>query len=284
MRSSLIIKIVLVLGLLISLIAPFTFQKLNKPHIVTVDEPVIPVKPPKVIEKPLHSVVLPDFQKIRDIKQKKEQFFGFIRPDIDKENQKLLDSRVQLKHWLEKVSLEETLTEQELSDLNALIKVYKVNKQYSLLQQLDELLVRVDIIPAPLVLVQAANESAWGTSRFARIGLNFFGIWCYRQGCGMVPSGRNSGAKHEVAAFKSVNACVKRYLHNINTNNAYIVFRAIRAQLRAQNQPLQPQVLATGLLPYSERGTDYVLEITEMIRHNSSYFHTVVVDAEIKAE
>jgi Bax protein len=100
----------------------------------------------------------------------------------------------------------------------------------------------------------------------------------------MVPSGRHQGAKHEVAAFKSVNACVKRYLHNINTNNAYIVFRAIRAQLRAQNQPLQPQVLATGLLPYSERGTDYVLEITEMIRHNSSYFYTDVDAAEIKAE
>jgi len=280
MKSSLILKILFVVALLISLLAPFTFQKINKPKKVIVEEPVKIVKPPKVIEKPLHSVVLPDFAIIKDIKQKKEQFFGFIRPSIDQENQKLLEIRILLKHWLEKVSLEETLTEQEIGSLSALIKTYKVSEQYSLLQQLNELLVRVDVIPAPLVLVQAANESAWGTSRFARIGLNFFGIWCYRQGCGMVPSGRNQGARHEVAAFQSVDESVSRYLYNINTNNAYIVFRAIRAQLRAQNQPLQPEVLATGLLPYSERGTDYVLDITAMIRHNRSYFTTVTKQAD----
>ncbi len=32
---------------------------------------------------------------------------------------------------------------------------------------LAELLKRVDVIPEALVLMQAANESAWGTSRFA---------------------------------------------------------------------------------------------------------------------
>jgi len=123
-----------------------------------------------------------------------------------------------------------------------------------------------------LVLVQAANESAWGTSRFARIGLNFFGIWCYKKGCGMVPKGRDKGLKHEVAAFDSVEQAVSHYLLNINTNAAYVVFRTIRAQLHQQNQPLSAQILATGLLPYSQRGTDYVLEISDMIRHNQVYF------------
>ena len=134
------------------------------------------------------------------------------------------------------------------------------------------MLVRVDIIPTSLVLVQAANESAWGTSRFARIGLNFFGIWCYRTGCGMVPGGRNTGAKHEVAAFQSVDAAVSGYFNNINKHNAYHVFRTIRAELRAQDQPLDAEILATGLLPYSERGAQYVLDLTDMLRHNQRYF------------
>jgi Bax protein len=120
--------------------------------------------------------------------------------------------------------------------------------------------------------VQAANESAWGTSRFARIGLNFFGVWCYRKGCGMVPGSRNTGAKHEVAAYSSISLGVARYLHNINTNGAYTVFRSIRGQLRDQNQPLAPEILATGLIRYSQRGIDYVLELTDMIRHNQHYF------------
>ena len=139
---------------------------------------------------------------------------------------------------------------------------------------MNELTKRIDMIPSELVLVQAANESAWGTSRFARVGLNFFGLWCYKKGCGMVPNGRNVGAKHEVASFNSVDAAVKRYIHNINTNNAYKVFRNIREQLHQQDQPLSAQVLATGLLPYSERGADYVLDITKMLRHNQAYFTT----------
>ncbi len=279
--KALLFKTLLLASIAIAVLAPFTFQQVIKPKQVVVEKVEV-IKNPviKVIEQPLHTVALPDFAQISDVKQKKRQFFNFLAPAVEQENQKLLDIRSELKHWLEKVSLEESLSEQEQNSLSVLIKSYKVNKEYSLLQQLNELLTRIDIIPAPLVLVQAANESAWGTSRFARIGLNFFGIWCYRKGCGMVPSGRNQGAKHEVAAFKSVDEAVKRYLYNINTNNAYIVFRTIRAQLRAQNQPLQPEVLATGLLPYSQRGADYVLEITEMIRHNRVYF---VVDG-IQAE
>ena len=271
MQKKLFITIVLI-ALIIGLIAPFTFQKIVQGDIPVDEKTSKVVKAPVVIEKPLHSVELPKFSKIGNVKQKKRQFFNFIRPSITHENQLVLSARGQIKTWREKVSLEEPLSEQEQLDLAALVKRYKVNKQFSLLQQLDELLVRVDIVPAPLILVQAANESAWGTSRFARIGLNFFGIWCYREGCGMVPNGRNEGAKHEVAAFDSVNEAVNRYLYNINTNNAYSVFRAIRTQLREQGQPLQAEVLATGLLPYSERGTDYVLEISEMLRHNQAYF------------
>lgn len=97
-------------------------------------------------------------------------------------------------------------------------------------------------------------------------------MWCFEKGCGMVPRNRNNGATHEVAAFDSVEEAVTKYLHNINTNTAYKVFRAIRGQLRLQDLPLTPEILATGLLPYSERGTDYVLEISEMIRHNKQYF------------
>ncbi len=71
--------------------------------------------------------------------------------------------------------------------------------------------------------------------------------------------------------FKSLDAAVARYFHNLNSNNAYRVFRTIRFELRAQDQPLNPEVLATGLLPYSERGADYVIDITKMLRQNQQY-------------
>ncbi|WP_258872657.1 glucosaminidase domain-containing protein [Thalassotalea euphylliae] len=272
MMRSVLRKIFFVAGAAVvagALVRPFIVE----PDFVEELPAPVPETPPKpvVIEKPLHNVALPDFATILDVKQKKAAFFNFIRPAVESNNAKILANRLALEDMLATVSLGEPLMPGQEQQLATLVGKYRVSAKISQMQQLHQLLVKVDEIPTPLVLVQAANESAWGTSRFARIGLNFFGIWCYKPGCGMVPRSRNSGAKHEVEAFQSVDTAVYRYLHNINTNNAYSVFRSIRQQLREQEQPLVPEVLAMGLLPYSERGSDYVLEISDMLRHNSQY-------------
>ncbi|PHR85326.1 MAG: glucosaminidase [Colwellia sp.] len=278
MKSATLIKIELLLLLVVFLVAPFTFlkpkvneQALEDSIIKIADKKPQKVMVKKVLEKPLHDVILPDFAAIRDVKDKKKQFFDFMRPAVVRQNEALLAIRAKLNLWLEHVSLELPLSSQENQALAVLVKRYRVNNDASPLSQLNELLMRVDVVPMPLVLVQAANESAWGTSRFSRIGLNFFGIWCFRQGCGMVPGGRDTGAKHEVAAFKSLDAAVAHYFYNINSHNAYRVFRTIRFELRSQDQPLNPEILATGLLPYSERGADYVIDITKMLRQNQQY-------------
>lgn len=271
-----VISAVFIVLLGVALIAPFTFLPVTEKVLVPqIKIPVPPIKVKKVIkvvEQPLHNVNLPDFASIRDVKEKKRQFFAFIRPAVEAENNRLLELRKEVERLLSQLTLEQPFSDNEHQFVAQLVKEYRVSKRFSLLRQLYELKMKIDIIPSALILVQAANESAWGTSRFARIGLNFFGVWCYREGCGMVPNGRNEGAKHEVTAYKSVEQGVARYLNNINTNSAYVVFRTIRSQLREQHQPLAPEILATGLLPYSERGTDYVLELTEMIRHNQHYF------------
>lgn len=291
MKNSILIMVGLFL-FTIFLIAPFTFLK--PPAIdLTIDgmqnetaqlqtsvktpaKVIIDKKPKNIVkkkvEKPLHNVSLPDFAAIDDIKTKKKKFFNFIKPFVVKQNKNLLATRAKLNTWIEKVTLELSLTEEEHFELDGLVHDYQVNPKASTLTKLNALLLRVDIIPMSLVLVQAANESAWGTSRFSRIGLNFFGIWCYEKGCGMVPNGRGKGEIHEVAAFNSLEDAVTRYFENINTNDAYHIFRTIRYELRSQEQPLNPSILATGLLPYSERGVHYVNEITNMLRHNKQYF------------
>ena len=281
MKFSLLIKWGVILASFFCLIAPFTYLK---PPVFEKTENVVSEKEMKdkrsavnkkvsaPQEQPLHALNLPNFSNIVDVKEKKRQFFAFIRPAVELENNKVLQLRQAIQLIVNKLSLAEPLTSEEERLLQYTSKNYKVSAKYSQLHQAHQLLDKVDVVPTNLVLVQAANESAWGTSRFARIGLNYFGIWCYRQGCGLVPSGRNVGAKHEVAAFNSVEHAVERYLFNINTNNAYRTFRNIRAQLRANDEELVPEVLVTGLLPYSERGIDYVMELTEMIRHNQAYF------------
>ncbi|MBT8145319.1 MAG: glucosaminidase domain-containing protein, partial [Gammaproteobacteria bacterium] len=127
---------------------------------------------------------------------------------------------------------------------------------------------RVDKIPAPLALAQAANESAWGTSRFALEGNNVFGQWCFDEGCGIVPKRRRADASHEVRAFASLDAAVQAYFLNLNTHDRYKNFRDMRFQMRNQRGDLDPLVLAYGLVGYSERGDEYVDEIQTIIQQN----------------
>jgi Bax protein len=132
----------------------------------------------------------------------------------------------------------------------------------------SRLLRRVDTIPPSLVLAQAANESAWGTSRFAQLGNNLFGEWTYQSGSGMVPESRPDGETYEVRKFNSIYASIRSYMNNLNRNGAYAKLRQIRESLRRTHQPVTGIALAHGLQNYSERGEEYISEIQAMIRHN----------------
>lgn len=129
----------------------------------------------------------------------------------------------------------------------------------------ESIVMRMDVIPASLALAQSANESAWGRSRFATEGSNYFGQWCFSEGCGIVPEGRPEGETYEVRAFDSVADSVAAYMLNLNRHWAYERLRALRAQQRQFDVPVSGIYLAGGLERYSVRGTEYIDELRDMI-------------------
>jgi len=206
---------------------------------------------------------IPDFKSIKDVKQKKTSFFEFMAPIARAENLKIYASR----QWLEGLNVA-SMSADDTTQFNALADKYQVEPSDNKVNMKDELLNRVDIVPASMVLAQSANESSWGTSRFAKQGFNFFGQWCFTKGCGIVPGKRTSGMTHEVRKFDSVNESVAGYMFNLNTNNAFKVFRQIRSESRAKNEALTGHNLIAGLINYSERKHEYIKEIRAMIRIN----------------
>ena len=214
---------------------------------------------------------VPDFKGIKDTQEKKEAFFNYLKPEVEKQNEYLLSLRHYIQMLQRKQSLGETLSEDDTKRIAWLVNEYKVDENADLAVQIQTLLRRVDILPVSLVLAQAANESAWGTSRFAREGYNFFGLWCFRKGCGFVPSRRSEGADHEVAKFPNLSRATYTYMRNLNRHNAYKELRAIRGTLRANQLPVTGLALAEGLMNYSERGVAYVEELQAMIRYNKEY-------------
>ena len=223
-----------------------------------------------ILPKPKSSAsVLPDFAAIRDVKTKKSEFFGFLLPMIRESNRAILNQRALLLTIRDLVENESALDPRDKSVIGGLSSRYRVNPGNDLLNQIDELLLKVDVVPESLVLAQAANESGWGTSRFARQANNLFGVWCFRPGCGLTPLSRDEGLTHEVARYDSISDSINAYIHTINTNPAYINLRQIRAETRVEAEVMNGQALAEGLVNYSARGTDYVKEIQQLIRVNN---------------
>lgn len=218
-------------------------------------------------------LILPEMRAIQDVQTKKDTFFSFLAPIVAAENNRIATERTWLKIVEGKVSAGAELSEQEIRLSQELARYYKVELDSVKPEALDSaffllMFERVDTLPVSLVLAQAANESAWGTSRFAVDGNNLFGQWCFSQGCGLVPSGREAGAVHEVKVFDSVGESVASYFRNLNTHPQYESLRDIRSEYRYLGEMLDSSALVWGLEGYSIRGLSYVREINEMIQHN----------------
>lgn len=219
---------------------------------------------------------LPDFSGFQDTTEKKAAFFSFLYPRIVLANSRILIER----DYLNSLSRKSTLSDDEQQWLEAQANRLRVEAELGSDEQFALLRKRLDVIPPSLILAQAANESAWGTSRFATKGYNLFGQWCFTKGCGLVPRGRVEGANHEVAKFSSPYRSVRAYIENLNRHATYQSLRDIRLKDRRANDPLSGVEMAQGLLGYSERGADYVEEIRDMIHYNNlSFYDTDFRDA-----
>jgi len=209
---------------------------------------------------------LPDFSGYSDVKQKKTAFFEYMLPLVAAGNQSIIEQRGELEEMAigaDQLSFFQQRTLLQLADGYGLDTEATDNQQI-----IDQLLLRVAPLPPSLVLAQAAIESAWGTSRFARQGNNLFGQWCYQKGCGMVPLRRSAESRHEVASFGSVGDAVKAYLYNLNTHRAYKDLRVLRAELSSSEGGATGHQLAQTLLYYSELRQVYVDEVQAVIRIN----------------
>lgn len=212
------------------------------------------------------NVPAPDFASFTRVQDKKQAFFSYLLPLIHQSNQRVISQRQQLNAIQSNLDTG-TFSSRDENRLNTLAGEYYLEEDLGPEQKTEQLLKRIDVVPASLALAQAAKESGWGTSRFAREGNNYFGQWCYTEGCGLVPRNRIEGARHEVRKFKTTGAAVDSYFKNLNTHDAYETLREMRAEMRSQGKISGP-ALARGLGRYSERGQAYVDEILTIIRVN----------------
>ena len=205
---------------------------------------------------------------IKDVKIKKEQFIISILPAVVQENTKIRANRKRLLEIKELLVVYKTLNRNDQQFLERLASQYNINTlNKHKIDIIEALLESVDVIPNSIVLAQAANESGWGTSRFATEFNALFGEYTFDIKSGVEPIYRNNGEKHLIKFFSSINQSVGSYFKNLNTHSAYKDFRAKRKQLRKNNSELDPIILVQYLKFYA-KDKNYVKTIESIIKIN----------------
>ena len=213
----------------------------------------------KKLVKPIYFTQFPkDLDELQSTRLKKETFIKIVLPLVVAENERILADRKKLKRVYKK----KNTTDLEKQWLRQKLLEYKVKKG-----NMEELLVRMDIIPTSIALAQAAKESGWGTSRFALEGNAIFGQWTW-SGNGIAPLDRENNKNHKILKFPILRASVKAYQNNLNTHKSYVKFREKRSNMRKKNKDIAGLELTETLKNYAQTGTEYIKILNQIIKQN----------------
>jgi Bax protein len=212
---------------------------------------------------------------IRVIDRRKRLFFRLVLPLILTTNESIESDRARLLaigQSVDENSNEEVDISPEniiwINDLAARYNIDPLEDDLTIKDLVGVLAVRVAPVPTSLALAQAVEESAWGTSRFAREGNALFGQWVWNKDAGIVPTDQREGQAYAVRAFATPLDSVRAYAKNLNTHWAYTSFREQRAEMLNTTGDTDGWTLAQSLTRYSERGEAYVESLHTIMRVN----------------
>ena len=210
--------------------------------------------------KPVYLSKLPkDLKKIKSTQKKKDTFIKIVMPLILDENNKILENRKKLF----KILAKQNNSRGEKVWLKRRFEDYKIKNE-----DVTELKIRMDIIPASIAIAQAAKESGWGTSRFALEGNAMFGQWTWGKK-GISPLKKEKNKDHKILKFSMLRSSVQAYKNNLNTHSGYKEFRANRAELRRKNRKISGLALVDYLYNYAATGKEYTKVLKKIINQNN---------------
>lgn len=201
---------------------------------------------------------------IENKEKQKIYFFEYMYKLSKNENEKILEERNFIKKYLNSNLLNIDTNSSEFLRLLKIKKKYRIKKPYDLKPYMK----KIDVVPASLVLAQAAVESGWGKSRFMKNANNIFGHWTYNPKIGIIPKKREEGAKHFIRVFKTVQASISAYMLNLNRNAAYKTFHKERYKQRENNIKPSGLVLSQTMINYSGIGKEYLSILKNVIKKN----------------
>ena len=120
-------------------------------------------------------------------------------------------------------------------------------------------------VPYEMIIGQAALESGWGTSRFAKEANNLFGIRTWTKSIPHLrPQGIDKWPGWGVRIFASKCDSVKEYVRLLNEHPAYKEFRELRKKTKDSLQLIKTLDKFSTTKDYDERVARMIFKIREL--------------------
>jgi len=191
------------------------------------------------------------------VSEKKQKFKDILIPITT-----LVYNKLELQYNHIKLDLQNNRNQEYIELLK---KEYNAKSDEALLQALKP-------HPISITLAQAAAESAWLTSRFAKEAYNIFGVWSFNANEPRIAATGMRGDKTiYLKKYKTLKAAVEDYYKNIGRNRAYREFRKQRLMTD------DPYKLVEHLGSYSEKKETYISLLKSMIEYNEFHQYDAVI-------
>lgn len=198
------------------------------------------------------------------IAERKRLFIALLLPIIQAENRRLLVDRARINRIEYELSSQDDISRDDFDWVKQMASDYDLDpKARRNAEFFNSMRRRVDMLPAAMIIAQAALESGWGRADISREANNFFGHYCFGKDCGEPAPGAG-----DLRRFATPADSVRAYMHNLNSHPAYAELRRQRAIIRSAGKMATGSELAATLGRYSERGTAYVDDVTSLIVSN----------------
>lgn len=214
--------------------------------------------------KHLTKIQKPNFSAIQNTTEKKQEFISYALKGIKIANTEICAQQKQLEKLKTAFTKKQKLSKKQRYILDTYLQYYKITPSNDITTDFDYLTLKIGKTPTSFILAQAILESGWGTSRFARGYNNYFGLHCFKAGCGV----KAKSSDVYLETFKDFAQSVLGYYYRLNTGSSFKDFRITRFEIRTKKLP-ESSLLDT-LKNYSELGRDeYKNRLISVIEHNN---------------
>ena len=218
-----------------------------------------------------------DFNKEKYDEERPALFYEILLPVVLKANEALYAEREQVLRLRKEFDETGDLTPASMDELNKWIERYDVKKSDDLGTLFNTLVPRVDGVTPTLLLTMAAEDSGFGTSRYAR---EYNAIFNQRDwnGNGAVPDeAQKEGPQYRIKIFPSLYEAVLSEIHYLNTNGYFENYRIAREKYRRTDNPMRGYSIAHLLINFPYRPMKY----PDILKHLILQYELTPLDAQV---